>query len=326
MPDRPAARLGTAVSATARFADMLEQVRLVESLGYRTVWLPETSGRDALVTAAALAEHTRTIALATGLVPVPSRSLAALAMAAATVAELAPGRFVLGLGAGHAETARHVGWAKPATVAEMEATVRGVREALRHGHLHAQGTGGPVDLMLDGIHVDVPPSLFVGALRPRMAAMAGRVADGILLNWVTVQRAEMVAAAVRKAAEGRGVSVSCYVPVCVTEDEVQQEQARAEVARQLGAYARLRAYGDLLAADGYDREVAAIRAAPGHRRTEAVDRRLLDALALIGDVAAVQTGLGRYRAVGVDEVVIAPVATGEDPTASLAATWAALAP
>lgn len=321
--------LGTAVSARARLGDLVEQAELVDALGYTTIWLPEISGRDAFVTAAVVASRTTAVRLATGLVPLPSRPLPALAMAAAAVAEVAPGRFVLGLGAGHAETARaQYGWPGPATLLQMEGAVVSLRDGLRDGHLRGAGPAGPVDLTLRGIHVDVPPPVVVGALRPRMARMAGRVADGILLNWVTVPRARQTVAAARQAAGDRAFRVSCYVPVCVVDDPDQQAEARAAVAHQLGSYVQLRAYGDLLADDGYAADVAAVRAAgPGARaRTAAVSARLVDAVALIGDAVAVRAGLDRYREVGVDEPVLAPVAVGADPASSLAATWAALAP
>jgi alkanesulfonate monooxygenase SsuD/methylene tetrahydromethanopterin reductase-like flavin-dependent oxidoreductase (luciferase family) len=326
----PSGALGTAVTARARFGDLAEQVALVEGLGYTSVWLPEISGRDALVTLGALAGRTERIRLATGLVPLPSRPLAALTMAAAAVAELAPGRFTLGLGAGHRETAAHYGWARPARVTELEQAVVAIRRALRDGHLSGAGPAGPVDLALQGVHVEVLPEFVVGALRPRMAGMAGRVADGILLNWVTVERARTVVSAARAAeaqaeAGHRALRVSCYVPVCVTEDPAEQEEARAVVAHQLGSYTRLRAYGDLLVEDGYADEVAAVRAASAEQRGTAVSRRLIDAVALIGDTTTVREGLDAYRQVGVDEPVLAPLAVGADPGASLTATWAALA-
>jgi len=56
------ARLGTALSARAPLAQLVEQAQLVEGLGYDRIWLPEISGRDAFVTAAVLATQTDSIA------------------------------------------------------------------------------------------------------------------------------------------------------------------------------------------------------------------------------------------------------------------------
>lgn len=322
-------RLGTAVSSRARINDVIEQAELVESLGYDTVWLPEISGRDAFVTAAVLARHTTSLRIALGVVPVPSRGLPALAMAAAAVAESAPGRFVLGLGAGHPETAvAQFGWPGAARPAQVKEVVRALHNALRDGRVQGSCSGGAVNLQLRGVYVDTPPPIIVGALRPAMTRMAGHHADGILLNWVPADHVRRVVPLARAVAGERDFHVACYVPVCVADDGDDVRAGRAAVARQLGSYLRLRAYGDLLAAQGFADEVAAVRDAHGDadERAAAVPERLIDAVAVIGDVATVQAGLDRYRSAGVDEPVLAPVAIGDDPAASLAATWAALAP
>lgn len=320
------ARLGTAVSARAALEDVVEQAELVDGLGYSSLWLPEISGRDAFVTAAVLAGRTTTVQLATGVVAVPARPLPALLMAVAAAAEAASGRFTLGLGAGHAETARsQFGWPGPARLADVAAAVTAVRGLPQRRH-QGKGPGGPFDLRLDGVHLAGPPPVVVGALRPRMLELAGRAADGILLNWVTVAGARRAAATARAAAGDRRIQVACYVPVAVVEDEQTRAAARAVVAHQLGSYLRLRAYGDLLAEEGFAEDVAAVRAAPGGAAERAVSARLVDAVSLVGDAAEVAAGLDRYRQAGVDEPVLAPLAAGEDPAATLAGTWAALAP
>lgn len=321
--------LGTALTSRAPLDDVIEQAQLVESLGYRSVWLPEISGRDAFVTAAVVARHTERIRVATGVVPVPARGLSALVMAVAATAEAASARFVLGLGAGHSETASsHFGWARPARVGDVRHVIVAVRDAVREGVVRGRGVRGAVDLVLRGIHVHEPPPIIVGALRPAMARMAGECADGLLLNWATVDRASRVISIARGAAKGKEFHVASYVPVCVVDDERDIRAARKAVAHQLASYVRLSAYGDLLTADGYAEDVAAVRAradASSEARAAAVSDRLIDAVALIGDVATVQAGLRRYRSVGVDEPVVAPVAFGDDSFGSLAATWAALA-
>ncbi len=323
-------RLATALVARAPFDELIEQARLVEGLGYDRIWLPEISGRDAFVTAAVLGRETSTIALGLGVVPLPSRPLPALEMATAALAESAPGRIAVGLGAGHRETAAsQFGWRGTATPAEIAAALSALNGALRHGVLEHRGVdGGPVSLRLQGQHVPVPPELFVGALRPRMVAAAAGSADGMLLNWVSRERAAALCAQAAAQTAGRDFTVAAYVPVCVVDDESGRADAYREVAHQLSSYLQLAAYGDLLAEDGYPEDVAAVRAARrrGADAAAAVTPALVEAVAVIGDADEVRAGLDRLRAAGIDEPVLAPVVTGEDPAASLLATWAALAP
>lgn len=323
-------RLATALVARAPLDELIEQARLVEGLGYDRIWLPEISGRDAFVTAAVLARETSRIGIGLGVVPLPSRPLPALEMATAALAESAPGRIAVGLGAGHRETAAtQFGWPGPAAPAEVAAALRALSGALRHGVLEHRGAGGErVSLRLQGQHVPVPPQLFVGALRPRMVSAATESADGMLLNWVSLERATALCAQAGAETVGRDFTVAAYVPVCVIDDESERADAYREVAHQLSSYLQLAAYGDLLVQDGYSEDVAAVRAArrSGADAAAAVTPALVEAVAVIGDADQVRAGLDRLRAAGVDEPVLAPVVAGEDPAASLLATWAALAP
>lgn len=328
--ERPRPSIGTAVTGRAPLGDVVEQAQLVEGLGYDSIWIPEISGRDAFVTATVLASRTERIRLGLGVIPLPSRSLSTLAMAAAAVSEWVPGRFMLGIGAGHSETARsQFGWPTAASMHDVESAVVAVRTALRTGVLRQEIDGSVAELEMQGQHVATPPPVVIGALRPGMARAAGRSADGMLLNWVTVGRAErLVTAARAESARDRPFRVGCYIPVCVVSDDAQNQAARVAVARQLSSYVQLRAYGDVLIEDGFADDVSAVRQARAEHKdaTLAVSDALIDAIALIGTASAVLAGLDDFRAVGVDEPVLAPVAVGEDSASSMAFTWASLAP
>ncbi|HYS38712.1 MAG TPA: LLM class flavin-dependent oxidoreductase, partial [Pseudonocardiaceae bacterium] len=67
-------------------------------LGYTDVWSAETAGTDAFTPLALIAEWSSQLRLGTAIAPVYTRGPGLLAMSAATIAELAPGRFVLGIG------------------------------------------------------------------------------------------------------------------------------------------------------------------------------------------------------------------------------------
>ena len=69
-------------------------------LGYESVWIADTgAGPDAFVVAAAIAPVTRRLRIGTAVIPTYTRSPSVMAAGAGSVAQLAPGRFVLGIGA-----------------------------------------------------------------------------------------------------------------------------------------------------------------------------------------------------------------------------------
>src|SRR3990172_9828428 len=79
---------------------LVEHAAVADRLGYDSLWVPEGNGREALTMVSAMAGVTLRLRLATGILPIFSRPPALVAMAAATLADLTPGRGVLGLGRG----------------------------------------------------------------------------------------------------------------------------------------------------------------------------------------------------------------------------------
>ena len=73
----------------------------IESMGYGTLWLPETMGKDPLTTASWLLAHTKTLNLATGIVNIYNREPGVMLAAQRTLAEQSSGRFALAMGVSH---------------------------------------------------------------------------------------------------------------------------------------------------------------------------------------------------------------------------------
>lgn len=302
--------LGAVISARAPLSDVFDQVGLLEAFGYTSVWVPEMTGRDALVTSAAIGLRSSRITVVSGVAALALRHPILLGMQAAAVAEATDGRFVLGVGAGHPETS--AGGLTVQAVprpADLRRAVAGLRTMLDRSPAAAD--------RLRGVHFDRPPEIVLAAVSEPAAALAGEIADGMILNWVTPHRAGVLAAAARTAAESAGrdparFTVAAYVPVCVT-DRVQD--AERELARQVAAYARLRSYRRGFRDCGF----------PVDDRFPTADA--LAALGAIGDLDVVSGRLAEFRAAGVTLPVLAPVLTGADEGwASLIATWSALAP
>jgi probable F420-dependent oxidoreductase len=88
----------------------------LEALGFPTLWIPETIGRDPLVTAALLLSATSTLKVATGIANIYARDALTMANAQRTLEEAFPGRFLLGLGVSHhhlVDRVRHHDYDKP---------------------------------------------------------------------------------------------------------------------------------------------------------------------------------------------------------------------
>src|ERR1041384_967625 len=94
-------RIGIAFSGGPGPAEIVDLVRLAESLGYESAWVAEGHGGDQFAILAACALRTSRIRLGTSISSVFVRTAPTIAMAASTVADLSGGRFILGRGWSH---------------------------------------------------------------------------------------------------------------------------------------------------------------------------------------------------------------------------------
>jgi alkanesulfonate monooxygenase SsuD/methylene tetrahydromethanopterin reductase-like flavin-dependent oxidoreductase (luciferase family) len=287
-------------------------VRSVEAGGYAGVFLPEIAGRDAFAALTGLAGETSTLTLATGVVPMTSRSPVVTAMGAATVQERSGGRMILGLGTGPPA---------PGALERMRAQVGTLRAILDPA---SEGSGGE----RLSLSLPAPVPIWIAALGPRAVRLAGEVADGVLLNWCPPLRVAQARAAIDEAATLAGrdpaaVTLAVYVRASLGGDDGAAEAAFRVAA---GQYASYPAYARQFAEVGLGPQAEAAAAAHRAGRPEQVPGDFVRALGLIGDPDLARERLQVYREAGADLAVVYPVVAGAEPLASLTATIRALAP
>lgn len=102
----------------------------VEKRGYPALWIPESRGRDVLVTSAYLLGSTTKLIIAPGIANIYARDAMAMANGQRGLAEQSDGRFLLGIGVSHVplvSTLRGHAYGKP--VATMRTYLEGMRAA-----------------------------------------------------------------------------------------------------------------------------------------------------------------------------------------------------
>ena len=168
-PTQPPERIG-AVAAAA------------DAAGLAQLWVWEDCfSESGIATATAMLATTSRVTVAIGLLPVPLRNVALTAMELATLSRLFPGRLMAGVGHGVLDWMGQVG-------ARVESPMTLLREytaalyALLHGET-VTTRGRYVNL--DAVALDWPPAvappLLVGGIRPRTVALAGELADGVII-------------------------------------------------------------------------------------------------------------------------------------------------
>ncbi|WP_216592262.1 LLM class F420-dependent oxidoreductase [Verrucosispora sioxanthis] len=278
--------------------------------GFTDVWSSEVNGADAFTPLTLAAAWQPGLRLGTpGL----------LAMSAAALADAAPGRFALGIGA-----------SSPVVVSDWNAVeftepFRRTRDVLRF--LRAALRGETVDGAFDTFAVRrftlerppaVPPPLLLAALRPGMLRLAAAEADGVILNWLA---ATDVPRAVAELGRRRTqFEVVARIFVCPTEDA---GYARTLGRRMITSYLTVPAYAEFHRWLGRQEALAGMWAAwaAGDRRVAlaAIPDEVVDALILHGSPEQCRAQVNRYVDAGVDVPVLAllptPEATAADPAA-----------
>jgi probable F420-dependent oxidoreductase len=244
-------------------------VRRLERAGYRTVWTNEVLGKDAFVQLGVLLAATQQMVFGTCIANIWARPAQTMHAAAAQLAEAYPGRVVAGLGVGYPEQAASVGreFGRPLD------TMRG----------YLQRMDGPTWPPAP----DAAYPRIIAANGPKMVALAGEIADGVLPAMLP---AEFTAYARQLLGPDKLLVVGLSTII-------DPDLGRAKVAAREQVSARLGApsYAARIAELGYSEQ----------ELTEVADR-LVAAIVAHGDSAAIAVKVREHLLAGADHVTILP--------------------
>jgi probable F420-dependent oxidoreductase len=332
-------RLGITIPLPGPLAEQAESLRRLLAAGYTDLWTAETAGLDAFTPLAHAAACVPDARLGSAIASVFTRGPALLAMSAAAVAEAAPGRFALGLGAASpAIVSDWNGMPFERPLARVRDTVRFLRAAFRGERVEAEyETFAVRGFRLERAPAQPPPVL-LGALRPRMLELAGEEADGAVLNWLSAADVATAAAHVRGASDERAArgdddrgrperEIAARIFVCASSDA---EAVRAGARRLAAGYLTVPAYAAYQRWLGREAALAETweRWERGERgeAAAAVPDRVVDELFVHGTAAECAAGIAAYVRGGVDTPILKflPLDPARDPfedALAVAAAW-----
>jgi 5,10-methylenetetrahydromethanopterin reductase len=212
-------RIGVRLPPCRPLPEVAAAARRAEEAGFDAVTMPDspTLWRDTLSALAYAATVTERVTLWTSVTNVVTRQPAGLASSARTVAELADGRFHLGLGA--ADSSVFLTGQRPARTSQLREGVLLIRDLLegRTGHV------GETEVLLQDPCGPVP--IYLAAEGPRNLALAAEVADGVITTYRDIEaKAGRIAGAVAAAGRERPLHHVAVSFVKVTDDVEQEAQ------------------------------------------------------------------------------------------------------
>jgi len=161
---------------------VVEVAERLDAGGADQLWVIEDCFYTAGISLAATAlARTERLQVGIGILPAVARNPAITAMEVATLAELAPGRLLAGVGHGVQEWMGQMGARTPSPLTTLDEVITIVRRLLRGERVDHDGREFTMsDVKLDQPPASVPPVL-AGVRGPKSLALAGRVADGLVL-------------------------------------------------------------------------------------------------------------------------------------------------
>ena len=289
---------------------VFERVKIADEAGVDSVFVAEAWGRDAFTLLTQLAERTKRIKLATGIVNYYSRSPAALAQHFATLDELSEGRMIIGLGASSANVIEHFhGIAFNPPLARMREVVQIINMLMANQPLEFKRKVFRMErgftLRFRPVREHIP--VYLASFRPGATKVVAQVADGWMPTMIPVQRARQEVARflgyVKDAGRDPSQMTVRFLGVTVAKD-----RDRALQAAKAGTAFYIARMGDFyyqqLSDMGFADEANAIRRAwkegGSGAGIAAVTDELSDSLGFVGDVDACRERLAEEEVAGIN--------------------------
>lgn len=294
--------VGLGARAERTISGLVARAGEIEGRGFDSLWMPAAFSFDAITALVAVGRETSRLEIGTAVVPTLPRHPVVMAQQALTAQAALDGRFTLGIGLSHKVMMEDsLGLPLEHPAAHLGEYLAVLAPLLAGKPVAFHGDEYRVEAAVD-IEGAAPVPLLVAALGPLVLRLAGRLTDGTITSWVGPRTLdEHIVPTIQQAAAAAGrpaPRVAVGLPIMLTNDA---EGARARLGARAAWYSTLPSYAAMFEREGV--------AGPGD-------------VALIGDEAALDAGLGRLRDAGATDFLAQIMA---DDTASAARTFEYLA-
>lgn len=252
--------------------------RRVERLGYKVLWVPEAWGRDPFAHGGYLLAKTDHLIYATGIANVWGRDPLTMAAGAKTLAELAEGRFILGLGVSHrtlVEGLHERQYLKPYSF--MNEYIPKMKAALYRA-----------------VAPKTEPPLILAALHPKRLALTAREAQGTHTYMCLPEHTARA-----RALLGPDAWICPLLSVILERDAAT---ARERARQHLSFYANQQNYQRILLAQGFT---------PADLENGCSDR-LVDTMIAWGSEEQIRDRIEAYHTAGANHVCLMPLRTDHE--------------
>jgi alkanesulfonate monooxygenase SsuD/methylene tetrahydromethanopterin reductase-like flavin-dependent oxidoreductase (luciferase family) len=301
MPSEPLPAISL-VAVPGRRRQTLDIAREMDRRGFGGIYVPSRFSNIAQCTGLALA--TERITFGTAIAPIYARSTEDFAHEAAYLHEVSAGRFRFGIGIAHGPTHRRLGVTPGKPLADIRSFVERVRSHCEIG--------------------DLPP-IILAALRKKMVARAGEIAEGVVFANASLSHTPASLAVLPPAKRSDpDFLIGNMLPICISDD---MDAATSLLRRRLVRYAMLPNYRAYWKEAGYGEEMAAVESAIAGNVSDDIPKYLTDRWladnTVYGPPARVREGVEAWRAASVNTPVLVPNSVNGNQITALQELFAA---
>ncbi|HSL58133.1 MAG TPA: LLM class F420-dependent oxidoreductase [Acidimicrobiales bacterium] len=332
-------KLSMSLSYAGGFHQAIDQVVAFEKAGVDMVWVAEAYGNDAATLMGYLAAKTERIEIASGILPIYTRTPTLLAMTAAGLDELSGGRAVLGLGASGPQVIEGfhgVPYDRP--LQRTREIIEICRKVWRRERLEFEGKaytlplppeqgtglGKALKIITHPQRADIP--IYVASLGPKNVQMTAEMADGWLPIFFNPHRAHQVwgddlaAGAAKRSADLGTLQIVAGGAIGFGDEEMARkvrDGGRPMTALYVGGMGARdkNFYNDLFCRYGYEAEAKEIQdlylTGKKDEAAAVIPDEFLRETSLFGDEGFVREQVQAYKAAGVTALSVQPI--GPDP-------------
>jgi probable F420-dependent oxidoreductase len=317
---------GVTVLPDPPYTRMIELMQLAERQGFEYAWTYDSHilWQESYATLALAADRTERIKLGHFVTNPGIRDPTITASWYATMQDISNGRMAMGIGRG--DSSRRVVGLQPVKVAEFERRCRMVKELMNGREVEWNDKR----LKLEWVRGELPEiPMWVAGYGPRALAVAGRVADGVIIQLADPQIIQWIMETARKAAEEAGrdpAELKCIVgaPSHISDDlAAAREQVRwfpAMVSNHVM---------DLIERYGFDSEIPAAltdfvkarkfydyseHSRVGAKHGEFVTDEICDRFCVLGNAEGATAKLKELESIGVDQFNVYLMTEGQEQT------------
>lgn len=288
-----------------------------DSLGVDGIWIGEDIGigQEANVLVATTLLQSQRIRVGTGIIPIAPHNITTIARSALALHEIGNGRYILGIGIGGMQDLEQAGIRLRRPVSELREATTILRRLLSGRHTSINTEITRLNNYQLRIREETTIPIFFGVRGPKMLALAGQLADGVILSGpidYLVQAVKIVNAAATKSGRSPAdVEKVVWLPTVPTFRGMKEQTARRIVALivadtpesvidmlELNKEELLR-IRDVVSSDGPKAGV--------HLVTD----EILDAFSISGSKEHMVDSFERIAKIGASELVLGPPYSGE---------------